>query len=266
MKIKLVYINPGGNKTALILTDVKRLNQHKIAKSVMKKISDCEQVGFIEKSKLKKTVCRLQMMGGEFCGNALRSLGAFLFLEKRSNKQSEKFLVESSGLNKPIEIVIEFRKKLSSGTTIPMPKLPEVLELSLNFLNKKVPATLVKMEGISHFIISDKFFNKKIDFSKIFFQIYKQGLTDADACGLIFYKQISSSNYSIKPIVFVKETNTIVYETSCASGSVAMAIAKQAKTISLKQPSGYFLAVNLRPGGSFVSGEVLGIEMMELEV
>src|SRR3989344_7322193 len=95
MKIKLAYVSPGGNPTALVLTSIDRLRQRSVAKKIMKKIPACEQVGFIERAKNSKAVCRLQMMGGEFCGNALRALAMWLVFV--SNRKVGQFIVESSG-------------------------------------------------------------------------------------------------------------------------------------------------------------------------
>ena len=60
-----------GNTTALV-TKIPRNKHVKIAKQILNKHENVEQVGFGETKKSKADI-HLQMMGGEFCGNAVRA-------------------------------------------------------------------------------------------------------------------------------------------------------------------------------------------------
>ena len=76
--LDLTILNPGGNITALIKGIPASLLQRKLVNdAVMKRFPKVEQVGFYTFSPP-----RLQMAGGEFCGNATRCL-AYLLLDDK---------------------------------------------------------------------------------------------------------------------------------------------------------------------------------------
>ena len=87
MKIVYCYVDPGGNPTVLVLNKVSRKSQAKVANSIFQKLTNsCEQVGFIEPAGDPNAQFRLQMMGGEFCGNAARATGVFWALKSLTDK------------------------------------------------------------------------------------------------------------------------------------------------------------------------------------
>ena len=65
MNIKYYLLNPAGNITILVETPVKENDRRFVASLLMKEEPSCEQVGFLSGN-------RLDMAGGEFCGNATR--------------------------------------------------------------------------------------------------------------------------------------------------------------------------------------------------
>ena len=81
--LDFVKINPAGNITILIDNfDIYDKNIPKISEEIMKETNlYAEQVGFIGDN-------HLQMMGGEFCGNASRAFASLLaFRDKDFSKQ-----------------------------------------------------------------------------------------------------------------------------------------------------------------------------------
>ena len=61
-------LNPGGNKTAIVIgNEYTSEEKKKINNKILKENRDVEQVGFINKNEYK-----LEMAGGEFCVNATR--------------------------------------------------------------------------------------------------------------------------------------------------------------------------------------------------
>ena len=108
MELKFVKLNPTQNMTLLVESPLRREDYAKVADSIMAYESVyAEQVGFIERpGSGSKAVARLQMAGGEFCGNAAMSLAAYVaWLDKK-----EKFLsgariipLEVSGSDEVIE-------------------------------------------------------------------------------------------------------------------------------------------------------------------
>ena len=75
MKLRIIMADPAGNRTAIVRTPVPADQRAQIAAKILQ-INDlrAEQVGF-ETSALMGGTGRLEMMGGEFCGNAARSYG-----------------------------------------------------------------------------------------------------------------------------------------------------------------------------------------------
>ena len=83
MKLRIIMADPAGNRTAIVRTPVPADQRAQIAAKILQ-INDlrAEQVGF-ETSALMGGIGRLEMMGGEFCGNAARSYGYLLWKEKQ---------------------------------------------------------------------------------------------------------------------------------------------------------------------------------------
>ncbi len=263
MKIDFAYVNPGGNPTVLVLTPVKRAEQVKIAKGIMGKVPTCEQVGFIERAANPKAELRLQMMGGEFCGNALRAVAAWLVdsKEKVLPKDTYKFLIETSGTDKLISIsakVNSANKVTFAQAEVPITQNKSVLAKTIYINGKRVPAYLVNLEGISFLLLSEVYYKNYTNFKALFSKLYSQKIFKSDAAGLIYYKQLKNYNFLIKPIVYVKKTKTIVKETSCASGSMALMVGKNIKNVKILQPSGCYLNLKIKMDANEVSigGEV----------
>ena len=252
MKINYVYVNPGGNPTALVLTKVKRNNQPKVASKLMSKLPLCEQVGFIEGSKNPNVSCRLQMAGGEFCGNALRAVSAWL--------GNGKNFVESSGSLKSLKVFNKAEgRQIVSGVEIPLNKT--FVQNKQIFLNNRIIKTkLIKMDGISFFLVLQKYLNKKEDYLRFFESLYKDKNFNPKACGLVFYKEIKKSKLGIKPIVYVRSIKTLFLETSCSSGSLALALGLNRKNINVLQPSGFVLKIKLEKKLAVIQGRIKEIK------
>ena len=74
MRIKVRVADPAGNITIFVTTPVEREKYPFIARQLLAREDlKGEQVGFIERK--ARGGFRMEMMGGEFCGNASRSFG-----------------------------------------------------------------------------------------------------------------------------------------------------------------------------------------------
>lgn len=81
--LDLYILNPGGNITALVeWIPINRSARKTINDKIMKVFPKVEQVGFLDRS-----IPRLEMAGGEFCGNATRC-AAYLLLGGKLGKIS----------------------------------------------------------------------------------------------------------------------------------------------------------------------------------
>jgi hypothetical protein len=113
----------------------------------------------------------------------------------------------------------------------------------------------VALEGITQVITYKSLKTSSREEIKLLgFKILKKlGLAlSVPAAGVMFASR-RNGILSIKPVVWVKDIQTLFYETACASGTTAVALAKAVKAknksraaISILQPSGKLLKVLIK--------------------
>lgn len=244
-----------------MLDQVPRDMQMHVAKKLMNYSNIyAEQVGFIEKVTLhkeEKDKClRLQMMGGEFCGNAARSLAALLVHNQYPNiiKEKDKYLVrlEVSGNDTMINCEVYNTEKDNlylSKVDMPLPK--EVSEVSLEVEDTVFSGIKVDFSGITHFIVdSRKAENKELLLKAVKNEMDK---VNYDAFGIMYY---DFNEKYLEPLVYVKGTDSLFWERSCASGTSALGVAltymkKHSIDAKVRQPGGE-LQVTTKWNGSSV--------------
>ena len=94
--------DPTGNRTMLVTSPVERDDQAKAAGGILDRDRSLEQVAFVEGEGGSR---RLQMMGGEFCGNATMSFASMLAAE--SGVDSLDTEVEVSGCDGKVPVHVE---------------------------------------------------------------------------------------------------------------------------------------------------------------
>lgn len=243
---RVIIVRPGGNDTAVVWDNIPRPQQNAIAASIQKNYPGIEQVMFVEKNP-ENGLIRGQMAGGEFCGNASRSLG-YLLLDCKDGSID----VEVSGASKLTKITV---KEGRAGIEIPIKSGFENIKTLSN--GEKI----VDLDGISHLItyegqetaqrlalISD-LEERKNEVRKILAEI---GLANQSAAGVMVTKILTDGRQYLDPYVNVRDTGTLYYESACGSGSTAVGLA-QAVTcgnniidLEIVQPSGLSLIVNIR--------------------
>jgi histidine racemase len=304
---------PGGNTTILVYDRLPRKHHAAIAKSLMSLHPDCEQVGFIEPSEDPKAVCRLQMMGGEFCGNASRSLVwliATMYFGEQStiplaeikkslfNFSAAKALpncstyidVEIKRASLPIEVsgyegILSARACYNTSTAavqnviVPMPirTSPDSIVRTTITREWSMPVDIVHLDGISHVLVEESVF-RGIGGSDDLMLEARRILSDLElmqqeAAGVIFHNLLDDV-VSIKPVVYVRETDTLIPETACGSGTVALVqyLAKESQhevLMPVKQPTGLTIMakVSIVDGvfqGATIAGDVQIVEEGEM--
>lgn len=242
---------PGGNNTALVESLVKDRNLKKqINDNIMQVNPDVEQVGFIDFNTL-----RLEMAGGEFCGNATRS-ATFRFL----NGKPGKLYIKVSGAKNRLKAGID--KKGYVWAQMPISPNTECVKTGGKI-------AIVEMQGITQVIIplNRKFKNKNAAKNVAFKTLRGLNLINTSpASGVMFC--ISASNIiEIEPIVWVRNIQTLFYETACASGTCAVAIVETLKrkssiiNLPIKQPSSenILASVDYKNGkfnNAFITGKI----------
>lgn len=208
MDIEYYKLDPTGNITLIVKTPVPRDKQCELARKLMLLDPEAEQVGFIEKADSSNAVMRLQMMGGEFCGNATVS-AASVFAQENAIEQGSVCL-EISGIDEPMTVSVKRLAPSEYTGCVSMP-LPEAAEYPV-LGGYKLP--VVRFQGISH-IISDGVLD--FDTAKSHIKMWCQKL-GAEALGVMLIREDE-----LTPLVYVAATDTVMRENSCASGSTAAA-------------------------------------------
>lgn len=240
-KYKISILRPAGNDTALIEGTGEKEKRKSINDEVMKTFPNVEQVGFYNYDPSDKKA-KLEMADGEFCGNATRSLAYLLFKGKKGE-----ISITVSGTKKVLKAGV--KKKNTAYAQMPIVKsLDSVTKIDKNLW-------LVDLEGISHLIkITSQTLNRNYA-KRIAKQLLKKTglLSSRPAAGVMFVRRNNfNSTLEIEPVVWVRDIQTLFYETACASGTAAIGLwrAKQTKEkrlqIKVKQPSGQYISVAIQ--------------------
>jgi diaminopimelate epimerase len=173
-----------------------------------------EQLGFVIPPKTENGLWRLEMMGGEFCGNAARSFGLFVAREKGLTGKVS-ITIEISGAAGPVAVETDTETG-DAWASMPLPLARE----SLAYKGKELP--VLAFEGIVHIIAPDLEASNLEASKKVFEEI--KGLYEGEharppALGVMF---LDEKDVCIKPAVYVYETDSLVFESSCGSGSAAL--------------------------------------------
>lgn len=266
MSVPFTIVRPGGNDTALFKGVIREPNLRKSLNDlIMGLYPNVEQVGFIDLSEEPE----LLMAGGEFCGNATRST-SWLTLEGKEGETS----IKTSGVERKLFAGVNTQGEAFSQ----MPFYKESDRVQQDPENNK--SFIVELEGITQYVTFDTepiLYKNEEEIKTIAKKVLEaKGLTDDPAAGVI-YSQKTDKGWEIKPVVYVKEIDTLFYETGCASGTTAlgMVLAKQLggsiTEIPVYQPSGLPLRVSIGFNGDmYTSAQISGpIELLakgQLEV
>lgn len=225
MKLHVVRANPAGNITLFVLDPVPPEERAAVAARLMAG-SDGEQVGFLCPP-LHGGEGRMEMAGGEFCGNATRAFG---MLTAQGLGHPAQLQVEVSGCDRLVTVDIDWEAG-TARAQMPLPRGVGRTEVDGHL------GTLVDLGGIAHFVVEDvspsqEFLEKA---EPLFWDI-----PDLDAYGVMFL-----SGDRMTPLVKVPAAGTLVWEGSCGSGTLAAAIAQ-----SQDAPDGPFVRAYVQPAGT----------------
>ena len=230
MDLSYILADPSGNTTAFVLSPVDPGQYGPVARSVMEALS-AEQVAFVHDG-------RMDMMGGEFCGNASRSFALWQALHTGDGRTLLPFSGESeqtvqvSGSPQPLKVTVRgTNDRLCAAIGMPLPR--RVLPLEQSPLGR---CTLVEYPGISHILLED-YAPQDTDVANAK-TLLAQRSAESGCFGLLYL-----SGNRMRPLVYVRDTDTLIWESSCASGTCAVAAAlalRQKQTLSLElfQPGG----------------------------
>lgn len=260
---------PGGNDTFLVLNDsLQREVYPRVNQVILERYPKFEQGAVLERS-ANNGVLRMQMTGGEFCGNATRSAAA-LIAETFSSGESlasvaDYSLIQRDGDVLAFSLEVSGTDNLVSARVRPNNRgwdveinLPRMagrdvaFGVPLSLAGERVECSVVNLEGISHILIPGSelpFKNDQDRFQLMVADAVSQlGWGDNAAFGLIWVTE-NGEQLSIEPVVYVKSIQTCIYESACGSGTIAVALAGtpegESGLVSVQQPSGAVLTAKI---------------------
>lgn len=266
VRLKVVRADPAGNVTLFVLTPVDRALRADAAGKLIAALPEMkvEQVGFASVP-LMGTAARLEMAGGEFCGNAARAWGMWTAREAGRVPRPERVRIEVSGCNHPIAVDVDWAEG-TARTEMPLP-----------LAVRPVPefgGTLVHLGSIAHLVVWDEapsreFFHRAEPAFK--------GMAGLEAYGVIFLNRLDAAGEArLTPFVKVPSVGTLFQEGSCGSGSLAAAVAESVEVRDGEfcrryvQPAGALTASVVRRGGevrgAFIEGLVSLDEPVEVKL
>jgi diaminopimelate epimerase len=222
MEYEIVIADPAGNITVFVLDPVERPGDRlALSGAIMADpLLKAEQAGFVVPPQGKGGIWRLEMAGGEFCGNAARSFGLFAAREE-GLKGKVSIPVSVSGAEGPVTVNADVEGGWAEAEVPP----PLALE-SLEYSGTLLPA--VVFEGITHLIAPD------IKPSEGAFKEIMRSLEERRAAGMFPAREKSLAAAGVlfydrgarfmTPAVYVRATGTLVFESSCGSGSAALGV------------------------------------------
>ncbi len=188
-----------------------------------------EQVAYVD---MDATPPRIAMMGGEFCGNACRSLAAMLSMRHGTTSYeatSHEGVMLSSGAEAPVPYRVTRAEDGSVNAAIRMPNktMPAVSFVKID----KDNAPIVHLDGIDHLLLDESAHPRVAEQSAaqtdqmVRGLLAQCGLLESVAAGCIWYKHDAVTGAcAITPFVHVRETKSLYAETACGSGTLAVAL------------------------------------------
>ncbi|WP_277118603.1 hypothetical protein [Anaerotignum faecicola] len=258
MEVKFIKASPTENMTLLIETPVAREKQLAVAERLIAYGSVyAEQAGYIEEAENPAAEKRLQMMAGEFCGNASLSLAAWL-AQKKNLQIGEKteITLEVSGAEEIVrcEMEREAEHRFLGRVAMPLPQTIEKRAFTLD--GERIELTAVVFAGITHILVPVSLWGENaVRKAEHAARVWAKELPPV--FGLLLFDE---QEKSLKPLVAVEDVS-LIWERGCGSGTSAVgaylaAREKKDVTVSLKQPGGV-----MRATASYQNGAVTKIEI-----
>ena len=196
MELRYTVIDPTKNITLLVTTPVPRDVQPRVAAELLRRERDAEQVGFVEG--LAAGNPRLQMMGGEFCGNATMSMAAWLHRDLPIG-ESRALTLPVSGASEPVSCQVTHLDGCFIGTvSMPLPERMETLSLPVCGVRQSLP--VVFLPGICHVIVPADMIGR--DRAEDTLRAWGD-LLPGEAMGLLL---LDEGQTAFTPLVYVKPT------------------------------------------------------------
>lgn len=227
-------MDPSGNTTLLITDPVPRAAQLSLGHLLMTpQFLSVEQVGYREPAGNPDAAARLQMMGGEFCGNAARALAALLVEGKHAaatpavswrcppgltgcTEGAYTIFLEASGSKTPVGALVAPLERGSWWVELTVPTPLSTNKGSCTIDGRTHRFDMVALPGIEHLVVEGV-----PPALRTYEELGEQRLFTAgvEAHGVMFWNPRENT---LTPLVVVGD-DAPVWEGSCGSGSIAVA-------------------------------------------
>lgn len=251
MELDFIKLSPLGNTTVFLRGEAaQEARAALLAEAMDYDHLAAEQAGFLVAPHAEEALFRIEMSGGEFCGNATLSAAALAAAEGAEDP----FLVECSGAPEPLRAEA---RPLGAGRWLARTEMPpahELRRLSLEGFSFGGAAICVSLPGIAHLVVEAADLSTA-DYDEMLARLMRE--TDADAYGVVPFECLGRDYFRIRPYVAVPSAKSHVFERACGSGSLALALAEGSERgrIAVEQPGGtLFVETGKR---FFLEGEVL---------
>lgn len=256
MEVKFIKTSPTQNMTVLVESRLGREQYPMVASRLMAYDHVfAEQVGFIESADDSNAWARLQMMAGEFCGNAAMALAAVMAWRRRLQPGDRlEVPLEVSGASELLVCGIE-AKPGGYSCQLNMP-LPLAMDRETIWLEgEPMPVTILRYAGIVHVIVDVPEFDQSVKDRAQNTARVASLLKGEAALGVMLYRKQSGE---LEPLVYVPGTNTMIWERGCGSGAAAIGAYAALEAggdidMEIKQPGG-IVRVQARCAGGKLAG------------
>ncbi|MEI2283703.1 diaminopimelate epimerase [Paenibacillus polysaccharolyticus] len=240
-EIDFIKCSPTQNMTLLVRTDHASEHYSDIASSLMSYDHvHAEQVGFIKQTRRPEAVARLEMAGGEFCGNACMALAAHIAAEAGLEKQaSMNIKLDVSGTERLISCQVKRREhRYDCRVTMPVPD--QIERRKITFEGMELEMVIVRYAEFIHIVIEvqhvDDLMKRKAEHLARLL-----GLTMGDKMiGVLLYHPATQE---MAPLIYVPQLDSLIWERGCGSGTASVGayqawLRQSEVTQSVKQPGG----------------------------
>lgn len=257
MELEYVVADPTGNITLLVTGPAPERERARAAAYLMGLEPAAEQAGFLS---LTDGGARLDMAGGEFCGNASLAAAA-VYAREKGLRAGERITlpVSVSGTPRPVTASVAALGGGSFSGTVDMPPPLSARIRAFTLGGAEYSLPLVSFPGIAHVIAGGDMPRETAEAAA---RAWCADLS-APALGLML---LDEEKKRVRPLVYVPGADTMFWESSCASGAAAVGAWLSARDgaprrLDLSGPGGVLsieadLTGNLlRLGGSVRLGE-----------
>ncbi|MDR1986301.1 MAG: hypothetical protein LBP88_04930 [Treponema sp.] len=217
MQYEIVIADPAKNITLFVLNQVE--NRAEAARLLLGVPGlGAEQVGFVIPPQAPQGLWRLEMMGGEFCGNAARSFGLFVARTLGYTGVAD-IPIGMSGAPDPLTVQVNVEAG-TAAAAIPRPAAQETLMVAPAPDLPSLRLPVYAFAGITHVIAPG--ISSENEGKALFYAIkaqFQRSRAIPQALGVMFYDR---EQQLMTPAVYVYATDSLVFESSCGSGSAAL--------------------------------------------